>query len=65
MYQIKVADNASRLGGRYLEKIGNYRPGEKGYMTLDEERYAHWLAQGALPTPRVKKLFKDYKKTQN
>ena len=65
VYRINVADSDAPLGGRFLEKLGTYKPvkaGNAGFFTIDEERYAYWVSKGAVPTSRIKTLFKNSKK---
>lgn len=58
-YRIVVADAQSPRDGRFLEIIGHYNPRtEPESVTLDAERAAHWLSQGAQPTAAVARLLK-------
>lgn len=62
VYQITVADKYAKLTGRHLEKIGIYRPStKKAEFTLDTTRYSFWVSKGAIASPRVEKLLKDFK----
>lgn len=64
IYRINVADKAAKLRGRFLEKLGIYKPSKTTpIFTLNEERYNFWVSKGAVPTERVKKLLSDSKKT--
>ncbi len=62
VFKIMVANARDPVKGRFLEKIGLYKPGktadEKAVFDLKKERYDHWLSQGAQPTPRMKLLVK-------
>ena len=63
IYRIHVADQDAPLRGRFLEKLGTYKPGTAtGFFTIDEERYSYWVSKGAVVSERVKKLLKDKKK---
>lgn len=57
IYRIVVADSRFSRDGRYIERIGQYNPllpkDHEGRVTLDSERAAHWLGQGAKPSDRV------------
>lgn len=56
-YHIVVSDHESPRDGRFLEQVGIYdpsRPDEE--IRLDLARVDHWLAVGAQPTDRVRKV---------
>ncbi len=57
-YRMVVVDARVKRGGDYLESLGHVDPraGDGGTMTLDAERAAHWLAQGAQPTESALRL---------
>ncbi len=58
-YRIVVADSEYPRDGRYLEKVGTYNPMvEPVQITLKNDRIAHWIGQGAIPTPTVNSLLK-------
>lgn len=62
-YHIVVSDSENPRDGRFLEQIGTYdpsRPNEE--MHLDLERVDHWVAVGAKPTDRVRKLVNIYRR---
>ncbi len=62
-YHIVVADKRSPRDGRRIEAIGFYNPvamGNQEKIRLDVERLNHWVAQGAKPSPRVRRIAKDY-----
>ncbi len=56
-YHIVVADGRAPRDGRFIEKLGVYKPqlerDNPQRVTLDAERIKHWLASGAQPSPRV------------
>lgn len=56
-YRIVIADSHSPRDGRFIEKVGSYNPvlpKEAGNrVTLNNERIAYWLSQGAIATDRV------------
>jgi len=61
IFKVTVADQKYALTGRFLEKIGTYVPGAKTKaFELDMDRFNSWLAKGAQPTDRVKKLMRVY-----
>ena len=59
-YRIVVAEASAPRDGRYVERVGTYIPmvpkDQEQRMTLNAERIAHWLGQGAQPTERVQKM---------
>ena len=59
-YRIVVAEASAPRDGRYVERVGTYNPmvpkDHDQRMTLNAERIAHWLGQGAQPTERVQKM---------
>jgi small subunit ribosomal protein S16 len=62
VFKIMVANARDKVKGRFLEKIGLYKPAktadEKTIFDVNKERYAHWVSKGAQPTPRMKLLMK-------
>ncbi|MCF7969733.1 MAG: 30S ribosomal protein S16 [Methylococcaceae bacterium] len=64
-YHVVVTDSRNSRDGRYIERVGFFNPLAKGSeerLKLDEERIAHWQANGAQPSERVANLIKDLKK---
>jgi len=59
-YRIVVAEASAPRDGRYVERVGTYNPmvpkDHDERVTLNAERIAHWLGQGAQPTERVHKM---------
>ena len=63
VYRIHVADQDAPLGGRFLEKLGTYKPGkESSVFALNEERYNYWVSKGAVVSDRLKKVISTQKK---
>ncbi len=61
-YQIVVTDSRNSRDGRYIERVGFFNPlarGNEERLRLNNERVAHWKANGAQPSDRVAKLIKD------
>ena len=61
-YQIVVTDSRNSRDGRYIERVGFFNPlarGNEERLRLDNERVAHWKANGAQPSDRVANLIKD------
>ena len=60
-YRVTVADSRRWLGGRYIEVIGQFNPmpqGKEKKLNLDMEKVQSWIAKGAQPSDRVKRLIK-------
>jgi len=58
-YRIVVADERSPRDGRFIEEIGTYNPlTEPSTVTLDSERAAYWVKNGAQPTDTVRSILK-------
>lgn len=56
-YRIVVADKLAPRDGSYLEWIGNYDPmADPPAVTLKNERAAHWLSMGAIPSDAVARI---------
>ena len=56
-YRIVVAEVTAPRAGSYLEWIGNYDPMEDPPVTtLKNERAAHWLSMGAIPSDAVARI---------
>ncbi|MDA8277770.1 MAG: 30S ribosomal protein S16 [Actinomycetota bacterium] len=66
-YRIVAADAASPRDGRFIEVLGTYNPvvsasieaannGAAAQFKLDTVKIQKWLANGAQPTDRVRKL---------
>jgi small subunit ribosomal protein S16 len=63
-YSIVVADSRMRRDGRYIERIGFFNPVARGNevkLSLDAERMAYWVGQGAQASDRVVSLAKQAK----
>src|SRR3954465_10648109 len=56
-YRIVVADSRSPRAGRFIEKLGTYKPllakDSPERVKLDADRISHWLSVGAQPSDRV------------
>ena len=56
-YRIVVAEVTAPRDGSYLEWIGNYDPmANPPAVTLKQDRAAHWLKMGALPSDAVARI---------
>jgi|GEM_PF-563933 len=60
-YWIVAQDVRMARNGRFLEKLGTYNPRpEPASVDLKTDRINHWLDQGAIPTPPVRSLLREY-----
>ena len=58
-YRIVVADSRSPRDGRCIEEIGTYDPlTNPATITVDAEKAASWIKNGAQPTDTVRGLLK-------
>ena len=60
-YAIVVADQRRSSRGRFIERVGYFNPvasGKDTSLSLDTERYDHWVGQGAQPSDRAADLYK-------
>ena len=63
IWRVVVADQRSPRDGRFIETIGHYNPQTNpSTITIDTERFQHWVARGAQPTNTVKQLVKAHAK---
>jgi small subunit ribosomal protein S16 len=67
VYKLFVAHKDDRLTGRFLEKLGTIDPAKKDAQILEfkQDRYEHWLKQGAIPSTRVKHIVKKHQQVQS
>jgi small subunit ribosomal protein S16 len=58
-YRVVVADSRYPRDGRFIEEIGTYNPLTKPeQFTIDSDKVAKWIKDGAQPTDTVKLLLK-------
>lgn len=58
-YRVVAADRRSPRDGRFIEQLGVYDPlRDPVEFRVDEERLAHWLKVGALPSQTVSELLR-------
>ncbi len=59
IYRVVVADSRSPRDGRNIETIGRYNPQtDPSEIHINVEKADIWIANGAQPTPAVRKLIK-------
>ncbi len=61
-YHLTVTNSRNARDGRFIERVGFFNPiaaGAEVRLSVNEERVAYWLSQGAQPSERVAKLLKD------
>src|SRR5687768_9068453 len=62
-FRICATDKRAPRDGRILEELGTYDPSvpeTDARATFNQERVAHWLSVGALPSEKVAVLIKKY-----
>ena len=58
-YRVVAADRRSPRDGRFIEQLGVYDPLRNPVeFRIDEQRLAHWLKNGALPSQTVSELLR-------
>jgi len=65
-YNMVVADSRSRRDGRFIERVGFYKPDaaeNEQRLRVDMNRLAYWRSQGALLSPTAARLVKQAGKT--
>jgi len=56
-YRVVAADGRSPRDGRFIEILGHYDPRqEPSVVHIDTAKADEWIAKGAQPTDRVRKL---------
>ena len=56
-FRVVVTDVRSKRDGKYVEKLGWYLPEVKeNNCSIDNDRLAYWLSQGAVMTDQVESL---------
>jgi len=61
-YHLTVTNSRNARDGRFVERIGFFNPVASGAeikLSVDQERAAYWLGQGAQPSERVAQLLKE------
>lgn len=57
MFRIVVTESAAPREGRFVEIVGHYNPrAVPEQLTLDRERFDHWVKVGARPSDSVRTL---------
>lgn len=55
-FRIVAVDESKKRDGAVLENVGSFNPRDKKTGTLNKDRIASWVKNGAIVTPAVKKL---------
>ena len=58
IYRIVAIDSRKKRDGMCLENLGTYNPKTKQLVQFHDERVAHWISMGAVPTEAVARLMK-------
>ncbi|KKU63670.1 MAG: 30S ribosomal protein S16 [Candidatus Amesbacteria bacterium GW2011_GWA1_47_16] len=56
-YRIVVAEENSKITGRWIDHLGFYRPRTKE-LVVDESEVKRWISLGAQPTEKIRRLLK-------
>jgi small subunit ribosomal protein S16 len=57
LFRIVVAEDRSKLTGRYIDLLGSYNPKDpENKIVLDKPLYESWVKKGAQPTNTVRLL---------
>ncbi len=58
-YRVVAADRRSPRDGRFIEQLGVYDPlRDPVEFRVDDERLAHWIKNGAVPSQTVGELLR-------
>ena len=60
-YHIVVTDSRNKRDGRYIERLGYFNPiatPNETALSIDRERLAYWVSNGAQASERVAKLIR-------
>lgn len=60
-YRITVADSRRYVTGKHLDVVGYYNPlasGNDKKFEVNAEKVKEWMAKGALPSDRVRHVFR-------
>lgn len=66
-YNVVVTDKRNRRDGRFIERLGYFNPvasGKDVALSLSVPRVEHWRARGAIMSPSVSKLIKQFGRQQ-
>ena len=66
-YNVVVADSRRARDGRFIERLGFYDPKApqgRENLRIDQQRLAHWQAQGAILSATAARLVKQLGKQQ-
>ena len=56
-FRVVVTEGKTAREGRFVEVIGHYNPRTKPEsLTVDRDRFAHWVKVGAVPSDSVRTL---------
>lgn len=63
IYRIVAIDSRKKRDGMFLENLGTYNPKTKQIVQFHDDRVAHWLSVGAIPSEVVARLISIRQKT--
>lgn len=58
-FRIVAVDESKKRDGAVLENVGSFNPRDKKTGSLNKDRIAHWVKNGAIVTPAVQKLLQE------
>lgn len=61
-YRIVAIDSRKKRDGMFIEDLGTYNPLTGEIIQFHQDRVAHWISQGAIPTESVIKIQKMHAK---
>ncbi len=61
VYRIVAVDERKKRDGAVLENLGTYNPLSSEIIKFDKDRVDAWIAQGAVASDAVKRVYKLYK----
>lgn len=60
-WRIVAVDSQKKRDGACLENLGSYDPITHNIVQIHQDRIEHWVSNGAICSPTVKKLIKKAK----
>ncbi|HJZ24458.1 MAG TPA: 30S ribosomal protein S16 [Candidatus Babeliales bacterium] len=64
VYRIIAIDSRKKRDGEPLENLGTYNPVNHEIVQFHKDRIDHWIAQGAITSNAVQRLYRRHAKQQ-
>lgn len=61
-FRIVAIDSRKKRDGKFIEDLGTYDSLHGKLVQFHEERLNDWISKGAIPSPTVRRLHKEFKK---